>query len=133
MAKFLKGLFQSATKATTRKNVGTDQFGNIYYELTERAGQPPKRMVEYKDPIPDPTAVPRIWWSWMSYRMDHAPTVEEIAAEDRRVSTLAAKVKKLEEADAKLRLQEIANGMHSGDKPDMSVEAMMEQMQRKQR
>jgi len=142
--------------------------------------------VEYKDPIPDPTAVPRIWskknerkvktvsnsknrkketefkrnkrekiegarrkneqetkkkekkenktkrWSWMSYRMDHPPTVEEIAAEENRLTALAARVKKLEEADAKLRLQELADGLHGGeDKPDMSVEAMMEQMQRK--
>jgi len=46
MARLFKGLVQKLTgNSVVRKNVGTDPFGNVYYELSENPNKPPKRMV----------------------------------------------------------------------------------------
>ncbi len=116
--------------------VGEDPDGNVYYLHDPGYGQALRRMVEYKDPIPDPAKLHMLWSSWLRNRREHPPTPQEIAKYERDRVLLAARVKDLEEADAKLRAQEqLEKAMNGGEEPgaptgpQFSLERVMASLQ----
>lgn len=65
---FGKTLFRSG------KKVGTDQFGNAYYEAPGRKGLPrTRRWVIYNGPS-EASTIPPLWHGWMHYQTDVLPT-----------------------------------------------------------
>lgn len=56
--------------------VGSDQFGNTYYEGSHNKEGRKKRWVIYKN-YPDPTMIPPGWSGWIHYRSD-TPSIDEI-------------------------------------------------------
>ena len=59
-------LSKMAIRWTGRK-VGSDQFGNVYYQARHaRAGQQPRRFVIYKG-RPEASKVPADWHGWLHY------------------------------------------------------------------
>ena len=63
-------------------------------------------MCEYKDEIPDPAKMHMLWGMWMRRSRETPPSPEEMAKYARDQAALAERVRKLEAADAKLRVQE---------------------------
>ena len=54
--------------------IGTDQFGNRYYEERRaRAGKPPRRYVRYNG-IAEASKVPADWHGWLHFTWDQPPT-----------------------------------------------------------
>lgn len=91
--------------------VGTDLKGNKYY-LEGKT-----RSVEFHNKDISYSNLPSIWRSWIQLRKDAIPTIEEEKLELRKAQILQRKVRELEIADEKLRLQEMGeregNGMFS--------------------
>jgi NADH:ubiquinone oxidoreductase subunit len=56
--------------------IGTDEFGNTYYQ--EKKGH--RRWVIYSGGYADPSSIPPAWHSWMHYRTDVPPTEEDYVA-----------------------------------------------------
>ena len=60
------------TLKLTAKEIGSDQFGNRYYEERRaRAGKPPRRYVRYNG-IAEASKVPADWHGW---QQEHQPNV----------------------------------------------------------
>lgn len=61
--------------ATSRgKKIGTDPYGNKYYQAPPREGyKRPRRWVIYKG-APDASKVPPEWHGWLHYQTDIVPT-----------------------------------------------------------
>ena len=57
------------------KEVGTDSFGNTYYEQRSGVGPlgKPRRWVTYGGEYSDPTSVPAEWHGWLHYTSDDVP------------------------------------------------------------
>jgi NADH:ubiquinone oxidoreductase subunit len=51
------------------KEVGRDQFGNIYYQSK---GSKKKRIVYYNG-IPEASKIPALWNAWLHYTIDELP------------------------------------------------------------
>ena len=112
--------------------MGEDFDGNKYY-LYDNGSERPRRMVEYKDDTPDPAKLHMLWSSWLRYTRSYPPTPEEIIKYEQDKVAFAEKVRKLEEADAKLRMQEQLERKLSGNwtagggsTPMMTAEQMMQ-------
>lgn len=55
------------------RKIGTDSFGNIYYEAKPRKGyHRPRRWVMYKD-APEASSVPPEWHGWLHHQTDEVP------------------------------------------------------------
>eukprot|EP00161_Ancyromonas_sigmoides_P022983 TRINITY_DN7104_c2_g1_i1.p2 TRINITY_DN7104_c2_g1~~TRINITY_DN7104_c2_g1_i1.p2 ORF type:complete len:118 (-),score=35.44 TRINITY_DN7104_c2_g1_i1:43-396(-) len=96
------GLKLYSAMSPSRKLVGMDRALNSYWVIREpsAAGRLEKREVWYaKGGALDTEDVPVLWWSWLSYRRETPPSEAEIAAEETRVQTMAAKVKLIDERD----------------------------------
>jgi len=66
-----------------RREVGTDMFGNTYYQNYDDQGLPLRRSVEYLAGWRNATTDP-VWYKWLNGSDAHPPTPEEVlkAAED---------------------------------------------------
>ena len=65
------------TLKLTAKEIGTDQFGNRYYEERRaRAGKPPRRYVRYNG-IVEASKVPAEWHGWLHHTVAVAPSIEK--------------------------------------------------------
>jgi NADH:ubiquinone oxidoreductase subunit len=64
------------TKAGTL--IGSDRYGNKYYENLEEELPLRTRWVDYRDKEFDPSQIEPGWHAWMSYMVDRAPTVDPI-------------------------------------------------------
>lgn len=53
--------------------VGSDEFGNRYWQQVRGAHKGQKRWVTYNGPA-DASTIPPGWYAWMHYRSDVAPT-----------------------------------------------------------
>ncbi|KAF2219715.1 NADH ubiquinone oxidoreductase subunit NDUFA12-domain-containing protein [Elsinoe ampelina] len=71
------------TKAGTL--VGTDLYGNKYYENLADELPLRTRWVDYKDKEYDPSQIEPGWHAWMSYMVDKAPTEDPILQRQVRV------------------------------------------------
>ncbi|MGH1403859.1 MAG: NADH:ubiquinone oxidoreductase subunit NDUFA12 [Alphaproteobacteria bacterium] len=61
------------TMTSRGKKVGTDQWGNTYYEAPARKGyKRPRRWVMYKGK-PDASAVPPEWHGWLHHQHNTVP------------------------------------------------------------
>ncbi len=61
------------------RRVGTDEFGNSYYEQTSGRPGPlgkPRRWVTYKN-LSEASQVPPGWHGWLHHTVDTPPTAEE--------------------------------------------------------
>lgn len=121
-----------ASSSPKREIVGKDNKGNTYYHMYVNPGEPPRRMVDYEDDFPDSSSMPRLWYSWLRYNIDKAPTEEECLADEAAVQQLAQRVKEINEKDARLRMQEMAERRANGEEEahDMSVKDLIGQMER---
>ena len=62
------------TLKLTAQQVGTDRFGNRYYEERRaRRGKPPRRYVRYNG-IAEASKVPADWHGWLHHTWDELPT-----------------------------------------------------------
>ncbi|WAQ92349.1 hypothetical protein PtA15_16A255 [Puccinia triticina] len=83
--------------------VGNDLAGNSYYEKHLIAvGPRPRRFVNFKSNHNDPTLyrthhLPPQWSAWLSFTRKHPPTIEELQADQLRLSQLRENVRKLEQ------------------------------------
>ncbi|MGE4312844.1 MAG: NADH:ubiquinone oxidoreductase subunit NDUFA12 [Pseudobdellovibrionaceae bacterium] len=58
------------------KKVGTDLYGNRYFEASPRKGyKRPRRWVMYKG-APDASAIPPEWHGWIHHQTDQVPSNE---------------------------------------------------------
>ncbi|EOD50723.1 NADH:ubiquinone oxidoreductase 17.2kDa subunit [Neofusicoccum parvum] len=64
------------TKAGTL--IGTDRYGNKYFENLEEELPLRTRWVDYKDHEYDPSQIEPGWHAWMSYMVDKPPTEDKI-------------------------------------------------------
>ena len=58
--------------------MGTDEFGNEYYEDVDAQHSGRKRWVEYASSTMDPSEVAPYWHGWLHYMSDQVPTAEMI-------------------------------------------------------
>lgn len=59
------------------KKVGTDPYGNRYFEAKPRKGyKRPRRWVLYKG-APDASKVPPEWHGWLHYQSDDVPSADQ--------------------------------------------------------
>jgi len=86
--------------------VGNDLAGNSYYEkhVADTAEARPRRFVNFKSNHDDPTLyrthhLPPQWSSWLSFTRKHPPTIEELQADQLRLSQLQKNVQRLEQQD----------------------------------
>lgn len=63
------------TKAGTF--IGTDRYGNKYFENMAEELPLRTRWVDYKQAEYDPSQIEPGWHAWMSYLVDHPPTVDK--------------------------------------------------------
>lgn len=65
------------TIVTGAKKIGTDQFGNTYYQAKTRQGYThPRRWVIYKGEA-EPSSVPAEWHGWLHHQTDAIPNSTE--------------------------------------------------------
>ena len=124
-----RALLQSATG---RVDVGRDLHGNTYYQQTEAATEPPRRMVAYRDSTAAPHTVPMLWHSWLRGHRTEPPSLDELRADDERMAALQRKVSALRAADDKLRVQEEVERRMSGRgerEADMSAAGMLRELE----
>ncbi|WP_144752197.1 NADH:ubiquinone oxidoreductase subunit NDUFA12 [Bartonella saheliensis] len=85
MARFLKQIFTwwNGNTMGTRfftwrkgKQIGKDQFGNIYYEGGLHKDGYPHRWVVYRD-YSEPSTIPPGWHGWIHHRCECPPTQED--------------------------------------------------------
>ncbi|KEF60611.1 NADH-ubiquinone oxidoreductase subunit [Exophiala aquamarina CBS 119918] len=60
--------------------IGTDRWGNKYYENLEEELPLRTRWVDYKDYELDASQIDPGWHAWMSYNVDKPPTEDKIMA-----------------------------------------------------
>ncbi|EUC42888.1 hypothetical protein COCMIDRAFT_102346 [Bipolaris oryzae ATCC 44560] len=81
-ASFLSSL-HCDTKAGTL--IGTDRYGNKYFENLEEELPLRTRWVDYKDKEFDPSQIEPGWHAWMSYMVDKSPAVDPLLQRQVRV------------------------------------------------
>eukprot|EP00871_Galdieria_phlegrea_P000315 jgi/Galph1/1284/GphlegSOOS_G5989.1 len=109
-------LYRVVDYVLSRKEVGIDRQGNVYFEETKQVGTAKKRFVKYRDEsTPDVHSVPVEWWSWLHYMRDTPPTEEEIASHEAYRARVAEKVAKIEAEDNKQRLRQFASTSMSSE------------------
>ncbi|KAF1813268.1 NADH-ubiquinone oxidoreductase subunit B17.2 [Eremomyces bilateralis CBS 781.70] len=64
------------TKAGTL--IGTDRYGNKYFENLEEEMQLRTRWVDYKEKEYDPSQIEPGWHAWISYMVDQPPTADKL-------------------------------------------------------
>ncbi|KAI8872990.1 hypothetical protein GQ42DRAFT_50458 [Ramicandelaber brevisporus] len=87
----------------SRDLIGTDKYGNHYYEgLKVLEGQRQKRRT-VENPLYDripgnysEELVPVLWQMWLRHKREHAPTPYEIEAEEQRVAVIKQKAQMLD-------------------------------------
>eukprot|EP00808_Paulinella_micropora_P012979 g39977.t1 len=89
-----------------KKMIGEDRNGNKYYTMPGSDGIE-RRTVVYPGDL-DPTSVPVFWDLWLRHLRKLPPTKQEIDQHEREHAAYLLRVKKVEEDDARLRLQEQA-------------------------
>jgi NADH:ubiquinone oxidoreductase subunit len=62
-------------------SVGTDEFGNVYYEGGKNSDGLTRRWVIYKG-YSEASAIPAGWHGWMHYRTDTPPAKEDYKARE---------------------------------------------------
>ena len=124
-----KRLVQAVTR---KRHVGVDLHGNDYFLHQEYPDQPARRVVQYKDATPDLASVPMLWHTWLRGHRDQPPSLDELRADEQRLSALQQRVAALRLADSKLRVQELAERRMSGRSEadsDMSAEGMLRELE----
>jgi len=101
------GVQALSLRAQKKMLVGSDRAGNRYFV---QVGAEHKRWVEHpgSENLGDSRTVPLAWYGWLRHTRAEAPTVEEVDAEAAAQAALQQRVAALNAADAKLRLQEMA-------------------------
>ncbi|THC97282.1 hypothetical protein EYZ11_003230 [Aspergillus tanneri] len=64
------------TKAGTL--IGTDRYGNKYFENMEEELPLRTRWVDYKEQEYDPSQIEPGWHAWISYKVDAPPTADKL-------------------------------------------------------
>ena len=98
-----------------RRLVGTDLYGNKYYETIRKAGAKPRRevitAVNLKPERYTPDTIPTEWQAWIRGMRDEPPTHEELLMKGKKLDTLQEKVKQIEERDRQLQEKEYEEGL----------------------
>lgn len=117
------GVQALSLRAQKKILVGSDRAGNRYFV---QVGAEHKRWVEHpgSENLGDSRTVPLAWYGWLRHTRTEAPTVEEVDAEAAAQAALQQRVAALNAADAKLRLQEMAEKNIGGPCAAMRCDAM---------
>ncbi|KAA1093078.1 hypothetical protein PGT21_024645 [Puccinia graminis f. sp. tritici] len=112
--------------------VGNDLAGNSYYEkhLPNGTEPRPRRFVNFKSNENDPTMyrthhLPPQWSAWLSFTRKQPPTIDELEADQLRLSQLRENVRQLEIQDqARKQAQQLAqenasSGLDNASLPDL--------------
>uniref|UniRef100_A0A6V3TEK4 NADH dehydrogenase [ubiquinone] 1 alpha subcomplex subunit 12 n=1 Tax=Lotharella globosa TaxID=91324 RepID=A0A6V3TEK4_9EUKA len=130
MFKGLRSIAGRMQKALTGKElVGMDKHGNRYVLFQPDKGRPPRRMVDPYNGVYDQDKIHKLWSMWLAQSREDAPTEEDMEAYDRQQEILAARVKKVQEEDEKVRLQEMMERqIDTESSGSVSIEGVMEAM-----
>ncbi|KAI8809756.1 hypothetical protein BJ742DRAFT_803579, partial [Cladochytrium replicatum] len=97
-----------------RTNVyhGSDLVGNMYFEGPPiHAGGKPRRKVIYYDNRSieqyNPEDIPPMWRSWLTHTRNHAPSIQELQADEIRLRTLRERVRQIEAKEKAIRQAQI--------------------------
>eukprot|EP01098_Paradermamoeba_levis_P005889 TRINITY_DN244_c0_g1_i1.p1 TRINITY_DN244_c0_g1~~TRINITY_DN244_c0_g1_i1.p1 ORF type:complete len:129 (-),score=35.50 TRINITY_DN244_c0_g1_i1:178-564(-) len=94
------------------KQVGSDLSGNSYFIKIESKST--RRFVKINNETGGNNPIPVEWQSWLAWRREEPPTLDELTKSQVRLKNLKIKVKELEEADEKLKIQERAHHESGG-------------------
>mmetsp|Transcript_16394 Transcript_16394/g.19673 ORF Transcript_16394/g.19673 Transcript_16394/m.19673 type:complete len:156 (+) Transcript_16394:57-524(+) len=107
MFKRITGLLRPIQKHFTGKTlVGSDKFGNKYVFFEPHEDSKQRRMIECVGGVYDKDKIHKLWSMWLNHTRDDPPTEEDLEDYDRQMEMLAVRVKKVEEEDARKRLEE---------------------------
>jgi NADH:ubiquinone oxidoreductase subunit len=143
----LARLVAKAREAVTGQQlVGTDTYGNKYYQWTERtpgsvapggaaaAGVRERRRVVVAggEHLYDPNRLPPEWRAWLQRTRDDPPTAEEAARAEERARVMKARVRAVEERERQRRLaKELGGGVQAGPASgDGGMARLLQDMQR---
>ena len=65
------------TLTSGAKKVGSDSFGNKYYEASPRKGYKRTRRWVMYNGAPDASAVPPEWHGWLHFQNDEVPSIDK--------------------------------------------------------
>ncbi|KAM9810701.1 NADH dehydrogenase [ubiquinone] 1 alpha subcomplex assembly factor 2 [Neosynchiropus ocellatus] len=107
------------TFGVVREHVGTDHFGNKYYNIPKQktwSGRVvgAKRIVEAANPIEFEYvegSIPTEWDAWIRGRRKEPPSMEEMMKNERSRQLVKLKAEEVEENDKVLQTKEIEEGL----------------------
>jgi NADH dehydrogenase [ubiquinone] 1 alpha subcomplex assembly factor 2 len=112
LKKILNRIKTINTRWSTKKFIGYDLQGNMYFEepMIKRGINFPRRSVTYEDGRNhiseyDPNSIPVQWQAWMRHTRPDPPTIQELQNEVERQIQTQENIKKL----AEKRIEEEAN------------------------
>ncbi|PLW07223.1 hypothetical protein PCANC_15228 [Puccinia coronata f. sp. avenae] len=104
--------------------VGNDLAGNSYYEkhLPNTAESRPRRFVNFQSNHNDPTMyrthhLSPQWSAWLSFTRKYPPSIEELQADQLRLSHLRENVRRLELQDQARKQAQLEKANTAGDPP----------------
>jgi NADH:ubiquinone oxidoreductase subunit len=114
---FLRTITNVFKRVSSKTLVGADKEGNKFftYEDPNDQNRPLKRMVEYRErEYPNPRSLHPLWSLWLGYRLKRAPSEKEVELYNEEQRQLKVRIRDIEEQDAKLRLEEMAQREREG-------------------
>ena len=91
----------------TRRLVGTDLYGNQYYETIRDGKKPRREMISTVEHMQyTPGMMPIEWESWIRGKRDDPPTHEELLAQQKRMQIVKERAKKVEEKDREDQIEQ---------------------------
>ncbi|CAG8553584.1 843_t:CDS:2, partial [Scutellospora calospora] len=113
VSRLLKIWKQARLPWRQRVFVGSDLFGNEYYESRQPINGRKKRMVEPKEKKSlseyDSDSLPVQWQSWLRHTRFEPPTIEEIVMANKRRELIIQRAKTLDK-DWERRKEELSRG-----------------------
>ncbi|KXS18103.1 hypothetical protein M427DRAFT_53944, partial [Gonapodya prolifera JEL478] len=116
-----------ADPLNTRRLVGEDLEGNLYYEVFAQGAGPNARAKRVVEPLKSvdhsdyEDTLPVQWRAWLTRRRPDPPTKEELLAEVRRRHILEARVKALEEKYAEERVRRLEAEKREMESPQLAA------------
>ncbi|KAF4110163.1 NADH dehydrogenase [ubiquinone] 1 alpha subcomplex assembly factor 2 [Onychostoma macrolepis] len=107
------------TFGVVKEHVGTDHFGNIYYNIPEQKSWTgrvirPRRLVEAANPKEFEYMegnIPSEWDAWLRGRRKQPPTIEELLQNKRYREQIKIRAIEAEEKDKALQAKEYEEGL----------------------
>jgi NADH:ubiquinone oxidoreductase subunit len=129
---FLHKLGSMLGHNSNRTLVGKDRNGNQFYTIPHsRAGEPAKRLVEYKDG-PEPTSLHPLWRHWLAYARETSPTDKDVYMWEMEQARLRRRLKEIDAASNKMRSEEDAERERGSSEMQNMLARLSSQLSRDQ-